>query len=117
MGGGAVLKAPNGGVISEGCWPLGNGTNNVAEWKALIQGLRLAREHGVRKLRIFMDSELVVKQVTGEYRVKQHHLMPLHSEAMDLLRGFADYRIDHVGRGENGQADALANKAIDRGRT
>jgi len=114
MGAGAVLCSPDGGVVAEGYWFLGHGTNNLAEWQALIEGLKLAHKHGVRFLRICMDSELVVKQVRGEYRVRQPRLKPIYELAMQLLQTFADYQIDHVRREQNGQADALANAAIER---
>jgi ribonuclease HI len=115
MGAGAVLKSLDGQIIAKGYWPLGHGTNNIAEWLGLINGLHLAREHGVRKLLIYMDSMLVVKQVWGEYQVKKPHLKPLHKEAMDLLEDFAVYDIAHIRRKRNGQADALVKRAINRG--
>ncbi|MDI6854526.1 MAG: ribonuclease HI family protein [Deltaproteobacteria bacterium] len=111
---GAVLMAPNGVLTAEAAEYIGPVTNNIAEWQALIMGLRLALEHGVRKLHIKMDSQLVVRQVTGEYEVKKQHLKPLYTEAMGLLRRFADYRIEHIRREDNGPADALANAAIDK---
>lgn len=114
MGAGAVLLSPGGVVIAQGCWPLGEGTNNRAEYMGLINGLRLALEHGVNRLLIRMDSELVVRQVEGEYQVKKPHLKPLYKEVMELLRGFSAYGIQHVPRELNGQADALANQAINQ---
>lgn len=90
-------------------------TNNEAEYRALISGLKAAEDLGIKELQIFLDSELVVKQVLGEYKVKSTRLLSLFSEAMARLQRFDDYAIVHVGREFNQQADRLANEAIDRG--
>ncbi|MDR3037487.1 MAG: 6-carboxytetrahydropterin synthase QueD [Coriobacteriales bacterium] len=92
---------------------IGEATNNVAEYRALIWGLRNACALGVRTVDIFADSELLVKQVRGEYRVKSEGIKPLFSEVRLLLEGFASYTIKHVMREDNGAADALANEAMD----
>ena len=90
-------------------------TNNEAEYQALICGLKAAQDVGIKRLQIFLDSELVVKQVLGEYRVRNPRLLPLFREAMARLQQFDDYAIVHIGREFNQQADRLANDAIDRG--
>ena len=90
-------------------------TNNQAEYLALISGLKAAEDVGIKRLQIFLDSELVVKQVLGKYKVRNPRLLPLFNEAMARLQQFDDYAIVHVGREFNQQADRLANDAIDRG--
>ena len=92
---------------------LGTATNNVAEYTALVRGLELAAELGLKKLAVFSDSELLVKQMAGEYRVKHPDLLPLHAEASRLRRGFDRVTITHVRRAENARADALGNQALD----
>jgi ribonuclease HI len=86
-------------------------TNNVAEYTALIEGLRLALRHGVTHLEVVGDSELVVRQMTGTYDVKAAHLRPLRSEALGLARQFTAVRWTSVPRAQNAEADALANRA------
>jgi ribonuclease HI len=92
---------------------LGVATNNVAEYQGLINGLRFAREHGARRVRVFSDSELIVRQIEGRYRVKHEGLAPLFREANELLRGFAEWSLTHVPRAQNREADKLANRALD----
>lgn len=92
---------------------IGVATNNVAEYQALIAGLEAARDLGVDSLRVRLDSELLVKQMTGAYRVKSAHLKPLHERARALASSFADVRFEHVPRSENARADALCNEALD----
>ncbi len=110
---GAVLFAPDGRIVREVGEFIGIKTNNVAEWNALIIGLRAAKEEGFRSLAIRMDSELVVKQVRGEYRVKHVDLQPLHQVAMRLLRGFDRVDIAHVPRNQNKDADRVVNRVLD----
>jgi ribonuclease HI len=92
---------------------LGVATNNVAEYQGLIQGLRFALERGARQVRVFSDSELVVKQIGGTYKVKHPGMIPLHREARDLLRRFDGWSVTHVPREQNREADRLANRALD----
>jgi ribonuclease HI len=92
---------------------IGETTNNVAEYQALIGGLETALEHGVGSIEVRLDSMLLVKQVTGEYRVKAVHLKPLQRAAVKLLTRFDDASIDHVPREKNKVADGLANEALD----
>ncbi|MGH9379892.1 MAG: ribonuclease HI family protein [Thermoanaerobaculia bacterium] len=92
---------------------LGRTTNNVAEYCALVAALTYAAERGVKRLGVRSDSELLVKQLTGEYKVKASHLVPLFLEVLRLKRGFEAFQIRHVRREENRLADRLANRAID----
>ncbi len=110
---GAVLYDGSGALVAEVGLYLGIATNNVAEWRALVIGLLRARELGISELAIRMDSELVVRQVTGIYRVKHPDLIPLASQVKALLRGFATVDIRHVPRKENAAADAVVNAVLD----
>jgi len=92
---------------------LGTMTNNQAEYHALIEGLKAARDWKPDRLEIVLDSKLVVEQVKGTYKIKEPELQRLHAEAKRLLGDFADYEIKHSGRAENRGADHLANMAID----
>lgn len=92
---------------------LGRATNNVAEYQALVQALRYAQARGATRVRVFSDSELVVRQLNGEYKVKHPDMKALHSEASSLLRGFREAKIAHVPRERNKEADRLANRALD----
>ncbi len=110
---GAVLVAPDGSVIAEIGHFLGTTTNNVAEWNALCIGLEAALERGIADLTVRLDSELVVKQLSGEYRVKQAHLKPLFARAVALLRRFPEVDVAHVPRAKNKLADRLVNRVLD----
>lgn len=112
-GAGIVLRRADGSIAAEGGAFLGTVTNNVAEYEALLWGLRAARALGVKDLLVKADSELVVKQMRGEYRVKNEGLKPLFCEAQTLRRGFQAVEFAHVRRAENAEADALANEAMD----
>jgi ribonuclease HI len=92
---------------------LGRATNNVAEYQALLHGLRWALARGTSRVEVFSDSELLVRQLAGRYRVKSGLLQPLHREARGLLARFERARISHVPRERNRDADALANRAVD----
>ena len=113
-GAGFVLEDSTGAIVRGGGAFLGVATNNVAEYRALILGLQLAESFSVRRLRVCADSELVVRQVTGVYRVKNEGLRPLFAEVRALLDGFDSCEVVHVRREHNGAADALANEAMDR---
>lgn len=110
---GAVLVSPDGHVLDEAGRYLGTATNNVAEWTALCIGLEKAAERGIRRLAVRMDSELVVKQMRGEYRVKNVDLQPLHKRAQALLRKFEHVEIKHVPRKQNALADRVVNDVLD----
>jgi len=92
---------------------LGRATNNVAEYRALLGALEFALQRGATRVDVFSDSELVVKQVNGQYRVKHPDMIPLHREARALLARFEQARVRHVRRESNREADALANRAVD----
>ncbi len=114
-GAGVVLLDQNGEQIFELSRFLDRATNNEAEYRALIRGLNAAADLGIRRLQIFLDSELVVNQLIGTYKIRNPRLRLLSDEAMSRLQQFDDYAILHVGRERNQQADRLANEAIDRG--
>jgi ribonuclease HI len=109
----AVVSKPDGELVAERGEAIGEATNNVAEYRAVLLGVSLARELGARELELVGDSELVVRQVRGEYKVKQEHLRPLHAEVLRSLRGFDAWSIRHVRRDENAAADALVNSTLD----
>lgn len=111
---GAVLVTPAGDVLAEVGLYLGTATNNVAEWTALCIGLEAAAEKAVRRLAVRMDSELVVKQMRGEYRVKHETLQPLFRRARAMLARFEHVEIKHVPRKQNALADALVNHVLDQ---
>lgn len=112
-GAGAVLLDEYGRELVTKSEFLGVCTNNLAEYQALILGLRAAREIGCRKVDIFLDSELIVRQVRGTYKVKNAALKPLYTKVQQLLQWFEHYTIAHVPRSENARADELANRGID----
>jgi ribonuclease HI len=94
---------------------IGIATNNVAEYSALIKGLEKARSLGVSRIKIFLDSELLVRQMNGIYRVKNKNLVPLWNHAKDILKAFESCEIRHVRREMNKEADALAREAVKKG--
>jgi ribonuclease HI len=110
---GAVLYDEDGDVLEEIGTFLGVTTNNVAEWTGLIEGLKAALARGVDEISIRLDSELVVRQLSGAYRVKHPGLIPLHAEAKALLRKFGRFDVRHVPRKENKAADAVVNQVLD----
>ena len=112
-GAGALLENEKGEVVAKVCKYLGEATNNQAEYTALILGLEEAEKNGATRISVFCDSELVVKQVKGEYKVKNAGLRPLFQEVMKHLRKIGVYTISHIPREENKKADELANLAID----
>ena len=113
-GAGMVLHDPQGRLqVRKGRY-LGETTNNVAEYQALLLGLEEARKLSVKRLRVLADSELMVRQLTGRYRVKSPHLLPLWRQALQALEQFEAYAIIHVPREKNRLADEVANQAIDQ---
>lgn len=110
---GFVIYGPDGIPVAEIGGVIGETTNNVAEYRALIAGLEMALDREIASIDVRLDSLLLVKQVNGEYRVKAAHLKPLHREAVSLLRKFDEATVGHVPRGSNAVADALANEALD----
>jgi ribonuclease HI len=103
--------APPDATISEA---LGHQTNNVAEWTGVLRALELARELGAERVDLFLDSKLIVEQLHGRWRFKDAKLQPLWAAARAILGGFRLWSATHVPRALNGQADALANEALDR---
>ena len=112
-GAGAIIKGSGGTVVGELTRYLGKVTNNVAEYEALILALEEAQSLGCKIISVYADSELMVKQINGVYRVKNEGLKGLHAIARKLVDQFSTFRITHVKRELNGEADKLANEAID----
>jgi ribonuclease HI len=110
---GVVVRDPRGEVVARLKKYIGQNTNNVAEYFGLIAALDYAHTHGVRALRVESDSELLVKQMRGLYRVKSEDLKPLFERARKMASALESFRIDHVYREHNQEADALANQALD----
>jgi ribonuclease HI len=92
---------------------LGEATNNEAEYQGLLAALEYAVAHGVRRLKLFSDSELLVRQIRGEYKVKSVGLKPLHERARELIARLESFRISHVPREQNREADRLVNETLD----
>jgi ribonuclease HI len=109
----AVLSTPDGDVVDEAHEYLGVATNNVAEYRGLLLGLRRARALGADEVEVVNDSELVAKQVNGVYKVKHPDMRPLHAESLKALQAFGRWSIRSVPRAENAAADALVNQALD----
>jgi ribonuclease HI len=109
----AVVSTDSGEPIEERSLPIGVATNNVAEYRALLLAIERARELGAESVELVGDSELVVRQVRGEYKVKDAGLRPLHAAATKALREFERWSIRNVPRDENAAADALVNAALD----
>ncbi|MBI3779575.1 MAG: ribonuclease HI family protein [candidate division NC10 bacterium] len=110
---GVMIKEENGRLERELSKYIGEATNNVAEYEALLLALREVGSLKPAEVRILSDSELLVRQIEGTYRVKNPRLALLHSQAQDLIRTIPSFRIEHVGRELNLRADALANRGID----
>ena len=110
---GVVIRDPRGEIVAKLKKYIGRMTNNVAEYYGLIAALDYAQSHAIRALRIQSDSELLVKQMRGQYKVKSAELRPLHERARKMAQAFESFRIDHVFREQNREADALANEALD----
>ncbi len=110
---GAVIKDSSGSIIAEVYEYLGETTNNQAEYQALIAALKRAQKLGGEELQVFADSELMVKQIAGIYKVKNEGIKPLFEEAKQMIKLFKSVSLKHVPREKNSEADALANKAID----
>jgi ribonuclease HI len=110
---GVVLRDEQGAVLEEVGEKIGEATNNVAEYKALLRGIELAAEQGAGEVELIGDSELVVRQVEGKYKVKNAGIKPLHAEVKRALAEFDSWSIRHVRRAENADADLLVNQALD----
>jgi ribonuclease HI len=110
----AVASSSEGETLGERNAYIGEATNNIAEYRALLLGLELARDLGAREVEVINDSELVARQIGGEYKVKHAGLKPLFLEAMSELRGFDSWAVRSVRREQNERADELVNEALDR---
>lgn len=112
--GAAVYK--NKQLIKEVTEYIGKATNNVAEYQAVVLGLRsLLEDYSQAKIEVRADSQLLVKQLTGEYRVKSDNLQPLYQEIIELIDNFKEVQFIHIPREQNKKADELANQAMDQG--
>ena len=109
----AVARTPDGEVLEERRERIGEATNNVAEYRALLLGIELAAGLGANEIELVGDSELIVRQVTGEYRVKDARLQELNAQVRAALEPFDSWSIRHVRRDENAEADALVNAVLD----
>jgi ribonuclease HI len=112
---GVRIENDRGDLIEEFCGFLGSATNNIAEYNGLLAALRYANDHGHRVVRIKSDSELLVKQMIGQYRVKNPGLQTLYQQAQGLARTLERVAYEHVRREQNKDADRLANQAMDEG--
>jgi ribonuclease HI len=110
---GVVVSSPDGDVLEELAETIGEATNNVAEYRALLRGIELAAALGATALELIGDSELVVRQVRGEYKVKDASLKALHAEVRAALARAGEWSIRNVPREENAEADRLVNAALD----
>jgi ribonuclease HI len=110
---GVVVRGPDGEVLEERGERIGRATNNVAEYRALLLGIELAAAHGASELELLGDSELIVRQVEGRYKVKDATMKELHSEVKRALGDFERWSIRHVRREQNADADRLVNEVLD----
>ena len=112
-GAGALLRDEGGAVLAEVSEYIGEATNNQAEYRALVFALAEAKRLGATSVAIYADPELMVRQIKGEYRVKNEGLRPLFQQAQRVLQAIGAYTIEHLPRERNREADKLANRAID----
>ena len=110
---GVVIRDGSGQIVAKLKKYIGRMTNNVAEYYGLIAALDYAESHSVKAIRVESDSELLVKQMRGQYKVKSEDLRPLFERALKMSKAFESFRIEHVYREQNREADALANEALD----
>jgi ribonuclease HI len=110
---GILFRRKGAEALAEHCEAIGRATNNVAEYRAVVTALEFCQRWGVRRVHLRMDSELIVRQLHGTYRVKSPELRPLYQQVVFLSRGLAEFEVSHVRREQNAHADALANRALD----
>lgn len=110
---GILIMNESGQVVDKISEYIGRVTNNVAEYTALVRALERARDLGATRVRVYADSELMVKQLNGEYKVKNEGLQPLFNRALSQVRKFEEFQIEHITRDRNKEADRLANEGID----
>lgn len=109
---GVIVLDESGKKIKDVSKYIGEATNNIAEYSALLYGLEEALILRADEIKINLDSELVAKQITGEYRVKDQNLRPLFERALNMLKSFKNFEVNHIDRSKNKEADKLVNKAI-----
>jgi ribonuclease HI len=109
----AVISDAGGTIVEEAAEAIGIATNNVAEYRALLLGVERAAGLGASEVELVCDSELVVRQLLGEYKVKDETLRALHSQVSTALAGFGQWSARHVRREQNAEADALVNRVLD----
>ena len=110
---GVVVRNDDGAVVEQVGETIGTATNNVAEYRALLRGIELAAAHGADEVEMIGDSELIVRQIEGRYKVKHADMKELHAQAKKMLADFDNWSIRHVKRAQNADADALVNEALD----
>jgi len=110
---GAIVTDESGEIVATVAEGIGVATNNVAEYRAAIAGLRAAAEHGAERVLLRSDSRLLIEQLAGRFKVKARNLIPLHLDARAAMRAFKEVRLEHVPRERNVEADALANQGVD----
>ncbi len=110
---GIVFAVKGGKKLAEHCETIGKATNNVAEYRAVVTALEHCQRWGVQRVHLKMDSELIVRQLHGAYRVKSPDLRPLYQQVVFLAKGLAEFRVSHIKRARNAHADTLANRALD----
>ena len=108
-----VVLMKNGKRLGELSKRIGTGTNNIAEWRALIEGLKLAMAHGCKQLQVCGDSQHVIKQIKGQYSVKSDNIIPLFNEAKKLCGNFKEIDFKWINREDNARTDTLSNDALD----
>ncbi len=111
---GVVFSIKGGEKVAEHCETIGKATNNVAEYRAVVAALEHCYRWRVRRVHLKMDSELIVRQLHGTYRVKSPDLRPLYQQVMFLTKGMDEFRVAHIKRAQNAHADVLANRALDQ---
>jgi ribonuclease HI len=112
---GILFKQKDGLELAEHFETIGRATNNVAEYRAVVSALEHCQRWRIKRVHLNMDSELIVRQLHGTYRVKSPDLRPLYQQVVFLSKGLEEFRVRHVKRALNGHADALANRALDGG--
>jgi ribonuclease HI len=110
---GVVVRNDDGAIVEAVGETIGRTTNNVAEYRALLRGIELASAHGADEVELIGDSELIVRQIEGRYKVKHADMKELHTQAKKMLAGFDSWTIRHVKRAQNSDADKLVNEALD----
>jgi ribonuclease HI len=111
---GVYFRQKGGAGLAEYCETIGMTTNNVAEYRAVVAALEICRDWKAKKVHLFMDSELIVRQIHGTFRVKSPDLRPLYQQVQFLIKELKEFKVTHIKRAQNSHADALTNKALDQ---